>query len=247
MVEEVPNTIDLVFGRPTGTYKDSMQYVLKDNYVCPTKILLNSLWSVWTECTFSPLSLSCVSRLTSLIFLGEKFMNDAEWQRVSVAYAVDASKAANVLREWDPLLRPVVHWFLPECRQIRRQIAAARRLIEPEVSRRLGDMLHHGGTKKVLDSIEWFAMSANGREFNYVNGEFTLAMASIRTTSAHLVSAIAILAQRPKYTQLLRNEIVSMYVCCLLTHSGGVLLCLFVSFGGLAILTYEKFQASFCA
>lgn len=148
-----------------------------------------------------------------MIFLGEDFMNNAEWQRVSVAYAVDASMAANVLREWHPFLRPVVHWFLPECRQIRRHIAAARRLIEPEVSRRLTETLRHGGRRKILDSIDWFALSAKGRDFNYVNGEFTLAMASVRTTSAHVVSAIATLARRPEYVQLLRDEIVAVYVC----------------------------------
>lgn len=138
-------------------------------------------------------------------------MNNEEWQRVSVAYAVDASIAANILREWHPLLRPVVHWFLPECQKIRRHIVTARQLIQPEVARRLAEtMSHGGGRKKVLDSIDWFALSARGRQFDYVNGEFTLAMASVRTTSAHLVSAIAILARRPEYVQLLRDEIVSV-------------------------------------
>lgn len=148
-------------------------------------------------------------------------MNNAEWQRVSVAYAVDASLAANILREWHPLLRPLVHWFLPECQKIRGHIAAARRLIEPEVVQRLSQamtmmMMHGGGEgskrKRVLDSIDWFASSARGREFDYVNGEFTLAMASVRTTSAHLVAAVAILARRPEYVQLLREEIISVYV-----------------------------------
>lgn len=139
-------------------------------------------------------------------------MNDAEWQSLSVAYAVDASLAANILREWHPFMRCVVHWLLPHCRKIRRHIAAAKRLIEPEVSRRLSETLRNGAKRKYFDSIDWFALSAKGRDFNYVNGEFTLAMASVKTMNAHLVSTVAILARRPEYVDLLRDEIVSVYV-----------------------------------
>lgn len=136
-------------------------------------------------------------------------MNNAEWQRISVMYTVDAFMAARALNSWPPPLRPVVHWFLPECRKIREEVKLAKALITPEVDRRRKELVENEGKprRKVLDSVDWFTASAKGRDFDYANAELSLAMASIHTTTNTLGFAMCDLLENPEYMDLLREEI----------------------------------------
>jgi len=56
-------------------------------------------------------------------------MNNADWQHISVMYTVDAFMAAKALNNWPALARPIVHWFMPECKRIRGEVKIARALI----------------------------------------------------------------------------------------------------------------------
>lgn len=153
--------------------------------------------------------MKCVGRLTALIFLGEKFMNNEEWQRISIMYTVDAFMAAQVLNSFPAVVRPIVHWFLPQCRKIREEVKLARALITPEVDRRRKELAENAGKprRKVLDSVDWFTAAAKGQEFDYANAELSLAMASIHTTTNTLGFAICDLLENPEYIPLLREEI----------------------------------------
>lgn len=87
-------------------------------------------------------------------------------------------------------LRPIVHWFLPECRKLRVHIKDAQALINPEVERRIDEIRKNGGTarKRVLDSVDWFVASAQARperkeEFDIAVGEIAIAMAAVHVSS----------------------------------------------------------------
>lgn len=140
-------------------------------------------------------------------------MNDPEWQRVSIMYTVDAFLASKALNSWPAPLRPVVHWFVPECRKIREEVRLAKALVTPEVNRRLKEMAENGGKprRKVLDSVDWFAASAKGQPFDYANAELSLALASIHTTTNTLAFAMFDLVENPEYIALLREEIKRVY------------------------------------
>jgi cytochrome P450 len=140
-------------------------------------------------------------------------MNNPDWQRISVMYTVDAFFAAKALNNWPAPLRPIVHWFLPECRKIRSEVKLAKQLITPEVARRRKELAENGGKprRKVLDSVDWFTASAKGKEFDFANAELSLAMAAIHTTTNTLGFAMFDLLENQEYIPLLREEIKRVY------------------------------------
>lgn len=87
------------------------------------------------------------------------------------------------------LARPIVHWFLPECRKLRVYIKQAQALINPEVDRRLEEIKRNGGAarKRVLDSVDWFVASkqsrtGRGEDFDIAVGEIAIAMAAVHVS-----------------------------------------------------------------
>lgn len=181
MAAETPNTLNLVYGSAPE----------------------------WKETVLTPCLLKSVGRLSALVFLGEKFMNNADWQRISVMYTVDVFMAASALNTWPAPLRPIVHWFLPQCKKIREEVKVAKDLIQPEVEKRRKELAENAGKpkRKVLDSVDWFTASAKGQDFNYVNAELSLSVAAIHTTTNTLGFAMFDLVENPEYIDLLREEL----------------------------------------
>jgi cytochrome P450 len=128
-------------------------------------------------------------------------------------YTIDAFMAAMALNNWPAPLRPLVHWFLPECRKIRQEVKIAKAMITPEVERRQKEIAENGGKprRKILDSVDWFTASAKGRPFDFANAELSLAMASIHTTTNTLGFAMCDLVENPEYIDALREEIKTVY------------------------------------
>lgn len=167
----------------------------------------------WKEAVLSESLLKSVGRLTALVFLGEKFMNNDDWQRISVQYTVDVFTTARKLNTWPAFLRPFVHWVLPECRKLREEVKIAKGLIQPEVEQRLRTFAENTekSKTKVLDSVDWFATSAKGKSFDYLSAQLSLSMAAIHTTSTALTYIMCDLVQNPEYFDLLREELKTVW------------------------------------
>lgn len=174
----------------------------------------------WKEIGVYGSCITVISRITQLVLLGEEFMNNDEWQRVATEHSVDVFKAAATLHQWPSWLRPVVHWFLPECRRIRAQVKQARAIIGPEVKRRVQyrEMLlknADGNTKerprRVLDSVDWFvAANPENKPFDYAGTQMSLAMAANQTSSNALSYYLGDLLSHPEYVQPLRDEVTAV-------------------------------------
>lgn len=188
MAREIPKTLDMVLGKPTK----------------------------WTETPLQPAVQKCVGRLTARIFLGPRFMDDPDWQYICAQYTADVFVASQKLNSMLPFLRPVMQWFIPECRKVRAQVKQARALIEPEVERRMDELRKHGGPRRrVLDSVDWFVACSmqepeHARKFDIPCAEISLAMASIHTTMIAVMCLLTDLLENPQYTQELRDECVSV-------------------------------------
>ncbi|GME64545.1 Cytochrome P450 [Neofusicoccum parvum] len=154
----------------------------------------------WKEVVFVPTILMVVSRLISLVFLGEQFMENKEWQRISMMYTVDSFVAAMKLNSFPTLLRPIVHWFLPECRKIREEIKLCRSLITPEVERRLDERRN----AKQAETID-------GQPFDYPLAELSMAIAATHTTDSAFGFAFFDLVENPQYIQPLRDEVIEVF------------------------------------
>lgn len=152
-----------------------------------------------------------VARLSSLIFLGPKICHDEEWINVSVNYTIDAFLAARDLRMWPSVLQPIVHWFLPRTRAIRKHMRTARQIIRRELRER--ELIREGKMKdpypgeKQDDALDWMQELAGDHQMDLPRSQVGLSLAAIHTTSNLITNVMYDLAAYPEYIQPLRDEI----------------------------------------
>lgn len=155
-----------------------------------------------------------VARLSSRVFLGSPLCRNEEWLQISKDYTVDSFMAAAILRLVPGLIRPVAYWFLPVCRRLRHEVAVSRRLIEPEVRKRIDavNLAKKDGKRppNTADSIDWMYEVSRGRSVDYVAGQLSLTMAAIHTTTETTVQALLDVCEHPEILQPLRDEIVQV-------------------------------------
>ena len=80
--------------------------------------------------------LETVARLSSRVFLGKPLCRNREWLEITKNYTVDAFTGAFMLRTCPGPIRPLIHWFIPQCKRLRAHVRGARRLIMDEVTQR---------------------------------------------------------------------------------------------------------------
>ncbi|EEY15786.1 ent-kaurene oxidase [Verticillium alfalfae VaMs.102] len=156
-------------------------------------------------------SIGLVGMLSTRIFLGPEMVKNKRWLAITTDYTIVLMIAARALRMWTPVLRPIVHWFLPECTALRRVSRDARNIIDDEVSR----IEAHVGQSDALspskssigNSLGWMRAAAKGTNFNLGDGQLFLSFASLHTTSDLLTKTLVNLCTFPEFQDLLRNEI----------------------------------------
>lgn len=167
-----------------------------------------------------------VARISSRVFLDKPLCRDPRWLKVSVDYTFLAFNGTRVLRFWPERLRPMVHWFLPELRQLRACIRTAQELLKPV----LGDMkkeweeMQSSGDKKpstnVIHMILDVAMKIGYPidKIDFVVSQLGLSAAAVHTTTDMVVQTMFEICCHPEYLAPLREEIEA-----LLATNGGVL------------------------
>lgn len=77
-----------------------------------------------------------------------------------------------------------MHWFFAQLRKIREEVKIAKDLIQPEVEKRRKELAENAGkpTRRYW-IVDWLTSSAKGPDFNYVDAELSLSVATIHTTS----------------------------------------------------------------
>jgi cytochrome P450 len=161
--------------------------------------------------------LQLIARLTSRVFVGPELCANRDWLDVSVNYTVQAFVAAQALHDWPFLLRPLVQLFLPECRDLRRTMARARKVLEPVVAQRRARKEQQksggggggGSSSKVADMIGWMDEIAKGKPYDVVVCQVGLTLAAIHTTSELLSGIISDLCSHPEWFAPLREEMVA--------------------------------------
>ena len=109
-------------------------------------------------------------------------------------YTVDCFEAADALRLWPALLRPIVALFVPSCRKIRAQIQEARDIIFAVLEQRKKEKqaaIDRGHTsERYSDAMEWMEQCAKGRPYDAAIAQLTFSVAAIHTTSDMLVQVL---------------------------------------------------------
>lgn len=168
----------------------------------------------WHSTTLNQNILELVTRLSSRVFLGKELCRERRWLDIAKNYTVDAFIAGRLLRAVPPVLRPIMYWFIPHCRRLRAQVRDSRKLIDPEIRRRIErtQKALEAGEKppKTADTIGWMYEVARGRQVDYVAGQLSLTMAAIHTTTGATTTAIIDLTENPEIVQPLREEAIAV-------------------------------------
>lgn len=165
----------------------------------------------WREITPSRNILGLISRLSSRVFMGEEMCRDEEWIKASSEYTTAAFGHGDKLRAWPRSLRPLVHWFMPEAREVREKLNSARRAIKPLIERRetrKAEAVARGEKPPVYnDSLEWFEQEYT-TAYDPAVAQITLSIVAIHTTSDLLQMTMFSIARHPELFTPLREEVI---------------------------------------
>lgn len=164
----------------------------------------------WVTIKPSEYILPVVARVSSRVFLGEKLCRNKEWIQASSEYAPAAFAGAGELEGWPASLHPLVHWFLPRCRNARACLAKARYVLRPYIEERcnlkVSAQIKGDPTPIFDDAIEWYE-HATKHAYDPTVAQISLSMAAIHTTSDLLKETMIQLAQHQELFEPLRKEV----------------------------------------
>lgn len=163
----------------------------------------------WKSINLKPIIYKFVARLSSRVFLGEEVCNNEKWPDICVLYTMDSFGAARILRTWSPFLRPIVHWFIPECRRVRKERYMTREIVMPIVQERMARRKVEGGASETADMVGWIDDVARSKSYavRMEDAQLFLAIAAIHTTTEALSYLMLDLLDHPEIIPRLKEEI----------------------------------------
>ena len=155
--------------------------------------------------------LDVVSRVSTRVFLGEDLCRNEEWLRITKTYTVMSFRCAAELGVVPPLLRPLVHWFMPSIRQLRVLCADASALVGPVIQARRKQKAEAAARGDPVpsfdDCVEWAEAEAKGRPYDPATFQLNMSVAAIHTTTDLTTRVLLDLADRPALVEELRAEV----------------------------------------
>lgn len=154
-----------------------------------------------------------VTRMSSLIFLGPTFVEDAAWIEASGSYGTTAFSAMEQLSLWPQSVAWIVHWVLPCCRELRRSSSRCREILTRTIRDRKTMQKLPGSAEsaaKFEDTLSWLDRMSEGQTFDPTKVQLSLSMAAIHTTTDMTTWLLLCLAETPEAIEPLRNEIVQV-------------------------------------
>ncbi|KAK1846297.1 cytochrome p450 [Colletotrichum chrysophilum] len=155
--------------------------------------------------------LQIVGRNDARVFLSTEVSQNDDWIRYSTGYVLSTFDCIRKIKQWHPMLRPMVYWFLPERKEINSQWACAKKHVKKamEARQHKGDSLENPPSMLDLLSSGKNSHLAT-RMDDQVLYQMTLIAVGTVTTHASIVQAVYDLATYPEYIPILREEIQSV-------------------------------------
>ncbi|KAL0944766.1 cytochrome p450 monooxygenase [Colletotrichum truncatum] len=168
----------------------------------------------WREFNIKDDILDVISRLSSRVFLGAEVCRDEAWLHITKSYTVNGFLGAEIMRGYPIWIRRVAHWFVPQCKVLRHQMAEARNIIEPVLQKRR-DMRARAQANgepipRFNDGLDWFEEASNGCKYDAGGAQLGLSAVAIHTTTDLLVETMLRIAENPDLFGALRKEIVDV-------------------------------------
>lgn len=172
------------------------------------------MYSEWHEVVLGADVLTWVSRLSGRILTGDALIRNVDWLRITKDWTLNNATAVQRLKTFPAPVRWPVERVLPICRTVRRDRAAAARILAPILAERKAEIeaAKREGREPCLpdDSIEWFRKSSRGRPYNDSDLQLELTFVTYITTSDLLGQALLNLGAHPEMVEPLRNEAVEV-------------------------------------
>ncbi|KAJ3495733.1 hypothetical protein NLG97_g3184 [Lecanicillium saksenae] len=169
----------------------------------------------WHEANVRETILQLVARISSRVFLGDELCRNADWLRVTKEYTVASFNAAEELRQWPYLLRPIVNRFLSSCLTTQAMLKESRTIITPVIKKRYAARAAAAakGVPYVEsnDAMDWFASADPKKFYDAATFQLALSFAAIHTTTDLLSETLLRIAKSPEIIPALREEIISVY------------------------------------
>lgn len=178
------------------------------------ELTLEYLPQEWRQLPAKDAILDLVARLSSRVFLGDELCRNNDWLRITKDYTIISFKAAIKLGLVPGPLRPLLHWFIPECRLARQSLAESSALINAVLEKRAAE--NRKAAEEGLepptynDAIEWAEKECKGRPYDAAEFQLTLSLAAIHTTTDLLAQTMLYLASEPELIRPLREEIIQV-------------------------------------
>ncbi|KAH7055785.1 cytochrome P450 [Macrophomina phaseolina] len=155
-----------------------------------------------------------VARMSARVFLGEELCRNLAWLRIAISHIFTGFIAAFCLRLFPSFLRPLAHWFIPHCRRLRAQVKEARELvrntIEKRQAERMQDMRQGAEPGEYNDGIAWCEKLTKVYNFDVVDMQLGLSIASVHNTTDLISQVIYDVAAHPGMVERLRQEFVEV-------------------------------------
>ena len=121
-----------------------------------------------------------------------------------IGFTTDSFLAAQRLKDFPAITRPVVKYFVPELGKVFKHFALANELIVPILEDR------EKKQQESPDLLQWMSENAEGRSKNTLSAiTLHVAFAAIHTSAIAVTQIIYDLCAMPEYVQPLREEIES--------------------------------------
>jgi cytochrome P450 len=166
----------------------------------------------WTPVKLQPFVVRAVARMSGHAFVGPDLSRNEEWMDTSTNYAVHVFLAAAQLQIVPDWMRPVAKYLVLHLWYVERDIAAAKRMIQPILEQRIRDMDTPGyEAQKPDDFCQWLLESLPEEEKANVQTQAHLQLivsaAAIHTTTSLMVDCLMDLATYPEVQEELRQEV----------------------------------------
>ncbi|KAJ5672841.1 cytochrome P450 [Penicillium longicatenatum] len=159
-----------------------------------------------------------VAQVSTRAFLRDDICRDPAWVELAAQYTNDVFEASHYLREWPKFLRYAASWFLPYCRNLRKQMREAEDTLQPTIAKLKSYRESSTSSTEFSkanapepSSVDWLMEIAH----RFHPSEFTkfqlgLFVASIDTTSDQLIKLLGDLSDESNLVDEIRAEVIDV-------------------------------------
>ncbi|KAI0889645.1 cytochrome P450 [Annulohypoxylon maeteangense] len=172
--------------------------------------------SDWTELNLCQTLTDMVSRVSARLFVGEELCRNEEWIQSSQHFHHTWFAGAMKLHDWPWPLRHLVHWFIPECQEMKKYLGKQKKILADFVAKRENmkkDAAAAGQeAPKFDDGFTWLEQEAKARGLVYdttmaTGLQLMIALVSAHATTDLLQKTMFHLLQHPGATEQIREEV----------------------------------------